>query len=252
MHTHSPPILDILKGFYTTLVVNIISWNKAYAIFPQPSFLYHKTYLLTPMTDWYGGMLAKYDKRGWRSQGILWPEDKASHASITQPRRLGDRFTWTIPLDTADVRRSERPDSVIEFSTFSLSEMEQDQSNLGYYKIRVKMFEALTLKYDYIFDDQGLWPSFWRYFAGERWTQLSLTELWKTNPAKRSQELDHIMLNKSQWESLYTKGWELERGGIELAKYDDEIPRWYSVWEEQQASEAQSAVEIEGLLPMHD
>jgi len=61
VHTPFVPMLAILRGFYTTLVVNVIFWNKAYALYPQSSFLHHKTYLLRPMTDYFSGMLAKYD-----------------------------------------------------------------------------------------------------------------------------------------------------------------------------------------------
>ena len=54
---------------YTTLLVNIISWNKAFAVYPQPSFLDHKGYPLTDMSDYFGTLLLKYRKRGWTFQG---------------------------------------------------------------------------------------------------------------------------------------------------------------------------------------
>lgn len=82
VQTKKQPLLDIISGFYTTLVVNVLSWNKAYALYPQPSFLYHSTYLLRGMSDCYGKLLAKYDERGWPSHDVLWPEDEASHGSM--------------------------------------------------------------------------------------------------------------------------------------------------------------------------
>ena len=92
------PLYAILNGFYTTLVVNVISWNKAYAIYPKPSFIYHKTYLLTKISDYFGKLLMKYNKRGWKSQDLLWPEDEVSHSSMLDDRRVGDRHTWSVNL----------------------------------------------------------------------------------------------------------------------------------------------------------
>jgi hypothetical protein len=60
------PIRAILGGFYTTAVVNIISWNIAYSIFPDATFLEScKTYSLSWQPQAYADHLAKYEKRGW-------------------------------------------------------------------------------------------------------------------------------------------------------------------------------------------
>lgn len=100
----------ILKGFYTTLVVNVISWNKAYAIYPKPTFIYHKTYLLTRISDYFGKLLMKYNKRGWKSQDTLWPEDEVSHRSMLDDRRVGDRHTWSVNPDPSSFFCGHHPD----------------------------------------------------------------------------------------------------------------------------------------------
>lgn len=173
--TDEQPIFAILKGFYTTLVVNVISWNKAYALFPQPSFLYHKTYLLKSINEYFGKLLMKYEKRGWKSQDTVWPEDKASHRSILESRRVGDRWTWIVPLNDTGVDRSETPDSVLEYSTFRLSKREWGPPpNMGCYGIEALQFRSLVLKYRYLNSKSvGGAEEFWPGFAGPRLERLN-------------------------------------------------------------------------------
>lgn len=80
------------------------------------------------MSDYYGGLLAKYEGRGWKSQDVLWPEDQPSHRSMLKVRRLGDRFTWIIPLDTGDVEHAATPDSVLEYANWKLIAHDPDAS----------------------------------------------------------------------------------------------------------------------------
>ena len=41
------PVESILQT-YTTTEVNFLSWNKAYSIYPLPTFIQYKSYLLQP------------------------------------------------------------------------------------------------------------------------------------------------------------------------------------------------------------
>ncbi|KAL9580239.1 MAG: hypothetical protein Q9212_004611 [Teloschistes hypoglaucus] len=242
------PIFAILMGFYSTLVVNVISWNKAYAIYPQSSFIHHKSYLLKKMDDYNGRSVAKYDARGWRSQDVLWPEEEASHGCIVKPRRLNDKFTWTIPFDVIDVAPAATPDFVLEFSTWKLAKCrEVDRRNISskllFYITYTDKFWALILKHRYIFQDRCISCSsggnegyFWEDFLQPRLIRMSLMELHKVPAAKRSQLIEDTM--KSDPESLYSLWAELERCGISLPKYDHEIPGWYAEWEKTQRAPA--------------
>ncbi|KAL8686449.1 MAG: hypothetical protein Q9218_007098 [Villophora microphyllina] len=227
------PIYAILNGFYSTLVVNVISWNKAYAIYPQPSFLYHKSYLLRRMDEYNGKSLAKYDARGWKSQDILWPEEEASHACMLRSRRLNDRYTWTIPLDTQDIPPATiaAPDFVLEYTSWQLSRPKQE-GNLFYYKTYAEKFSAPTLKYRYV--SPAYWPGgFWKDFLGPRMDRMSLMELHKIPVEKRSQLVTETM--KERPEDVRTLGEELARCGIKLQSYDHEIPGWFAEWERKKA-----------------
>ncbi|KAL8763422.1 MAG: hypothetical protein Q9194_007353 [Teloschistes cf. exilis] len=232
------PIFAILNGFYSTLVVNVISWNKAYAIYPQSSFINHKAYLLQHMDDYNGRSVAKYDARGWRSQDVLWLEEETSHGCIVKPRRLNDKFTWAIPLDVTDITPAETPDFVLEFSSWKLVKYDVG-SDLFFYRTCSDKIRALILKYRYTFLDRFLSSSsggneggFWEDFLQPRMIRMTLMELYKVPSAKRSQLIKEKM--KSDPKNLYTLSDELERCGISLPKYDHEIPGWYAEWEKTQ------------------
>jgi len=237
--TGKQPLLEIISGFYATLVVNALSWNKAYALYPQPSFLYHKTYLLRPMSDYFGRLLAKYDGRVWQSQDVLWPEDEASHGSMLVPRRVGDRFTWIIPLDDKGVNRAETPDSVLEYASWSLSKTETGRYDLHYYATCAFSFGALILKYQYIYhpEREGFASDgFWLFFLGPRLDRLSLMELYKVPSSARSQHLQIAMQQNPKNIRKFEN--ELDLCGIELPSYDHMIPVWYAEWEKQKALKA--------------
>ncbi|TVY86545.1 hypothetical protein LAWI1_G008802, partial [Lachnellula willkommii] len=118
--TRGIPIQAILRGFYTTAVVNIITWNKAYSVFPDCTFLERKTYMLQPLDDWFGAQLVKYSSRGWMTLETQWEEDKKPSHSLqdSTQRRVGDSHTWTIALNTDGVETSLTPDYVIEYACF--------------------------------------------------------------------------------------------------------------------------------------
>ncbi|KAL8784342.1 MAG: hypothetical protein Q9195_009087 [Heterodermia aff. obscurata] len=239
IHTVDTPLLTILKSFYTTVVVNIISWNKAYSVFPQPSFLYHKTFLLRRMTDYFGNLLSKYGKRGWMVQGTLWPEEEASNKSMVGPRRIGDKWTWIIPLDQSGISSPDKPDSVLDFSTFELFKSEFVSPNPGYYTMEAILFKSLVLEYDYVssvnFDKPG---AFWTQFAAPRLERLSMIELCKipsaSRPTRIQDAIDQVWNRADETDPddpvrLYNLNFDI--GDIELPSYDHEIPGWYAEWE---------------------
>ncbi|KAL8851878.1 MAG: hypothetical protein Q9221_003201 [Calogaya cf. arnoldii] len=128
--TQGPPIATILRSFYTTVVVNIISWNKAYSVFPLITLIQYRGYLLKYLDEVRKLFVTKYSQRGWRIQEILWPEDHQSNHPIRQYRMIGDRFSWMIPLNVGKVRWSQTPDYVLEHASFCI-----DGLDYGYLKL---------------------------------------------------------------------------------------------------------------------
>lgn len=235
--TPRQPILAILKGFYMTLVVNVISWNKAYALFPQPSFVYHKSYLLKDMNDYIGRLLAKYDERGWKCYDILWPEDEVSNRSMIVDRRLGDRHTWTIPLDTSGVARPAIPDMVLEYSTFRLEKCPKKNPDLGHYKIKPRHFDSMVLKHSYLTSNlRHTEKEFWMSFAGPRLERLSYLELCKIPPSRRPRRIQDAMDDVQAGPGACFCVLKHHLGSLQLPTYDFEIPKWYAEWERQRES----------------
>lgn len=136
MATRSFPWQAILRGYYMSCIINFITWSKAYCVFPKSTFVDYKTYPLLPIAarwdDLYAGYYDKYAKRGWQrvtETPLLETSGEFVHAGLDEEgdnipieRRVGDRGSWIIPLDTASVvqEKEATPDFVIECSGFSL------------------------------------------------------------------------------------------------------------------------------------
>ena len=157
--TNPIPIFAIVSGFYTTAVVNVLSWNKAYSIFPDATFISRPMFQLyqyhysedIPMAN-----LAKYEHRGWR---LSVPTDistfNSAYMKVNGVRHIGDPKTWTIVLDISDIEPSTTPDFVIESAFFDMSCMRRAigvTTKAGtrvayYYLVRAFEYEASVLKH---------------------------------------------------------------------------------------------------------
>ncbi|KAI1367179.1 hypothetical protein F5Y08DRAFT_336848 [Xylaria arbuscula] len=129
--TCEQPVLAILGSYYTSCVVNFITWNKAYCIFPRATLLFDEMVTLTTHSDYNVPLYNKYSKRGWRLRTRpINLADTAENCSprdiyplgscLNSDRRIGSKDTWTMKLGTAGVARPPQPDSVLEYSTFSV------------------------------------------------------------------------------------------------------------------------------------
>lgn len=154
----------ILRNFHSTAVVNFFTWNKAYAIFPLPTFVHHKGYLLKPLDNYLSTLLEKYSRRGWRFQEAMWPEDESSNQPIQDTRRIGDEFTWMMPFDTSNVNWSKTPDFVVEYSSFGVNPNPWGEpSESSYYEISATLFAAEVLRHRYLYCTTS-----WMKFLGKR------------------------------------------------------------------------------------
>lgn len=145
------PLRFILEEFYTTALVNIITWNAAYAIYPRATFLKHETFPLKPMDDYFGKLHAKYSQRGWRTRtpsgwspatrgstardnvirlehqlddlelDNLQFDDRSPTGRAFQSFRIGGKTTWRLALNIHGVKKPPQADEVIEYSSFAIS-----------------------------------------------------------------------------------------------------------------------------------
>ena len=100
--TKGSPLPSILD-FYTTAVCNIITWNKAYALFPYETFIEHKTLLLKQTDSWTESLLLKYERRGWKVK--MWDELTELEKWDNLKRSVGDQHTWQMDLDTRSLEQ---------------------------------------------------------------------------------------------------------------------------------------------------
>ena len=206
-------------------------------MYPLPTFIHRKTYILRKLNEYRGSLLLKYSQRGWKTQGTLWTEEETSSHPFQAQRRVGDKFTWTIPLPAEGVRSSPVPDSVIEYSCFSIRKSKPEypsECTTLRYVIQAVEFSALTLKYLYTYS--GTKPNFWHDFVNERTNELSFLEIWKLDPEDRPNLFrDYISVDLVRSEHLISR----ENLPDTWTFYDDEIPRWHEVWK-QRLKEIQS------------
>ena len=185
----------------------------------------------------------KYTKRGWKLRDIAWPEERrlnkprptrnsrhvkyqslplpeelAPHKNhpIRNSRRVGDKYSWIIPFDTAYVEDSDTPDYVLEYTVFT-SEKALSSSgykgnpHLKYYVVGFEPYVAPTLHYRYTF---GNWC--WKSFL-----ESSLHRKAYERPIKIPGY-------------VHPEGWEY---------WDDYIPDFYSAWEKSKAEKTPAIAE---------
>ncbi|MCJ1381787.1 hypothetical protein MMC17_004898 [Xylographa soralifera] len=219
------PLQQILGKAYTTSLVNIISWNKAYSIFPLPTHVQHKTYLLTKMNDRSGILLSDQSQRGWDVQDVLWQEEESPRHPVQLQRFIGDEFTWTIPFDTDDMEPSITPDNVLQYSQFGLQKAAQRVSDdsFYYYRISSVIYEACTLRYRYT--HSGFETNFWNECMSDRMNRLTRLQLYQMKPANRPPGAFNNPDFRSH-EGAFEKPWDWKY-------YDDKIPEWYEAWKKE-------------------
>lgn len=85
-----------MESFYSTAVLNLISWDKAYCLYPQRTLDRNqqqvlKSYLVEREEEG----LRKYVARGFSV--ALWNEMEEAE-DVAQVRRVGDKSTWVVKL----------------------------------------------------------------------------------------------------------------------------------------------------------
>ena len=226
-----PPIEIILYTTNTTAAACVLSWNKAYCVFPLSTFVQHKSYLLH---DWneFTRDTAEYESfRGWNVQEVMWPEEKRHNHPIRERRRIGDRYTWTIPFNTIQVDWLKTPDYVLEYATFKMDTSKSYDDNINYgsgqpedrnYTIEALELKSRVLKHTYYCGDARM-----RDFFQSRLHVSTILELKKLAPEQRPANFNDIMRNGGDVYSAL-------EGFDHPAKWvyrDDEFLTWYKAFE---------------------
>ena len=137
------PISYIIKHFWCTTLLNVVSWNKAYAINARETFITRELYLtnvsqaacMTPMPDpavmrGYSLLIKKFtgpeydfkymEQRRWWNEPIPYPSPSQSRTMrvFGDERMVGDKRTWIVNLSPARVAKSSLPATVLEATSW--------------------------------------------------------------------------------------------------------------------------------------
>ena len=161
----------------------------------------------------------------------MWPEDKRHNHPIRERRRIGDHYTWIIPLNTEGVESSKTPNYVLEYSYFTMDlsvtysdevRYEPRKEDVRHYKISVGKLDSKVLKHTYLYGDVVM-----RDFLMRRLHSFVILELRKLDPAKRPTNYDEILRNRGNIDTAL----EGFNRPASWTYQDDQIPTWYKAFE---------------------
>ncbi|KAL6307092.1 hypothetical protein BKA93DRAFT_894058 [Sparassis latifolia] len=158
---HNP--IEVILGFHSTCVMNAISFEKAYCLFPRATLEERHSLISSTQAGasrWRAQGIAKYRKRGWRMHYKLpISEDQRNRLFGCGWRWIDDEKSWVIPLDTTGI---EPPPS----ANLSSPPMQHDPISLSNWKIlynkgsgAIMLFTSMKdelLRYEYMLTDRNL------------------------------------------------------------------------------------------------
>lgn len=183
----SLPLEGLLSRCYLTGNANVITWHKAYSIFPHATFVQRKLYALRPSDHMFAGYLNVYRREGWKLEDVIRPlSDRRAPTKLYGPRlpgcmlndrQLGDADCWTINLCDSLGPNLSRASSVgpnIELNMFRISSSRCGMS--GYrspcFPLRLEIFGHPMLRFSYLFQRRD-----WKSALRNRLDDMLLLEL---------------------------------------------------------------------------
>ncbi|TIA83411.1 hypothetical protein D6C76_02075 [Aureobasidium pullulans] len=236
--TRTLPLHSILTDCaFSTAHVNIITWNKAYCMFPNVTFIDRRMYFLHNPDEALGQILSKYSAHGWRtSEWVDYDQTKGCNKPGIREnfRRVGDSSSWVIPLNLHKIRTPETSDSILESCTFQIFPDSGPQKSrhavtgLKTFSIGAQIFSCCMLKHNYTFHTPD---ASWSRFLRENLSRMIMLEILKTGDADliaRTRQPDFMLGDHKCCPLLRTRprfqrpeGWEY---------VDHMIPSWLEEW----------------------
>jgi hypothetical protein len=222
----------VLSGYCTTNLINFISSNKAYSIFPRLTFLRHMLIPLGKMTCNIGKTISHYRREGWKIPMTIGDADY--NQELQQPYRLRKQVitnssrTWILNLDTTGVCHPSSPDNILNYCWFKVNTpgplLRQRIDFLGSkpYSITARLFRSNALQYSYTTD--GLMEGFWNYAQRtlKKNTHVHLYDLGEDECKRLTGK--SLARKDSNWdESIFPKPKEWDY-------HDDELPGLWEQW----------------------
>ncbi|EPQ60361.1 hypothetical protein GLOTRDRAFT_31372 [Gloeophyllum trabeum ATCC 11539] len=154
--------LQCILGFHSTIVMNLITYNAAYALYPDATFEKRRAIVMGRMrAERDIQALQKYMRRGWKFQATVPDVPIPDYFRMTMDRSVLDSYTWSIPLSLEGVEPP-RPLSLtsdpltwdpVIFSSFRLQRQHKDDLMYMWYELvssTVLRFKYLTASEDFL------------------------------------------------------------------------------------------------------
>ncbi|OCH90000.1 hypothetical protein OBBRIDRAFT_693748, partial [Obba rivulosa] len=91
--------MEVVLGFHSTCVMNVIAYDKAYSLYPRATFEDRCSLVCRPEGPQQDVALAKYEARGWKMHSLpFFLRHNHRHAFRLGPRSISDADSWAIPL----------------------------------------------------------------------------------------------------------------------------------------------------------
>jgi hypothetical protein len=162
---HYPVLLFYILQLTRALlacVMNVIAFDAAYSLYPRATFDFRCGLSLAQISPREAKALAKYATRGWAIHSTIWPHEEDTLQRLFKVydlRRMGDRDSWVIPLDTTNITlRSpftlSSPPFTEDPAIFSSWKLTESTSESGQYRMAYHFLSSTILKYDYVNADR--------------------------------------------------------------------------------------------------
>jgi hypothetical protein len=201
-----------------TAGLSLITWNKAYCLFPSATLQCRESRLIDLPTNLTSSRLARLSADGIKTISAAWTQSKASRhcRQMAELRRIGDEQALTVEMNIDGTLRSGKPDSVIESTTFKscLFDKENDDPEtlepVLHYALDTRSLSYPILRYDYSiwYNDHGCDPSLYTKLCDELVTRLdglTLMEMAKIRGSERPPQYDQLWRGEIEANTLKGK-----------------------------------------------
>jgi hypothetical protein len=191
-------IAGVFEVVSTTASLDIISWNRAYSLFPMATHIKKECYLVGEQHSDFElrGSLGSLSKEGLKTKTISWGcrpnhwnTQYYSLDELTRRRRISHKRTWVYNLDIAGVFQPIRPDGILESTTFRLRTCGSDWND-GFSFYHLDFDDSIRhpiLKYPFVVMEED------EDFDEKSNTDPSRHELYRSNYGQMCIELkDHL------------------------------------------------------------
>jgi hypothetical protein len=245
----------------TTLSLNIITWNKAYSVFPSLSFVDKTAFSLeydttsASLLDNVGRWHRRIAAAGYKIKDISW--SRVQDPSLARRRRMCDKHTWVIDLPTQEITASPVPDGAIASTTFAIVEIGPgfDEATAGYLKSFDRALSSPVLRHEYVthYSKNSAYEAKIEFvkarLLAQTYMELGKLEL-KDRPPRFSQIKDHpeILKDDQFWANVTKPSWwtYYDDDVIEFldrleAEYGEEESKVKEEWEEEKDSDEEES-----------